>query len=255
MPNYYTPDVIQNMLTKFKKQKEQTQDYKAPVFQQFIPQELDTDLQTEPYYEQLQKSVLANSQTATATKLIEAQNKRDYQAMLEAQRRQQLAQQNFIKQDPQRTINTWQDPGSINYNYQVPKGATTLSEVGKLNPYGNTPLVHINWRGHGLTLDSQVAPVFVSFLNALWKTGYRPKVIGSYANRNIAGTNTKSLHSLGYAIDIDPSRNPVTHGGKMIEALPPNIAALAAKYGLQWGGSWHSYKDPMHFSVGYGGRE
>jgi len=254
MPNYYSSDVIQSMLDKVRKNKEQVQNYKAPVFQQFVPQELDTNPTNDPLYEQLQNSVLSNSQTATATKLVEAQNKQDYQALMEARRRQQLAQQNFVKQGPQRTINTWQNPGQI-VNYQVPKGATTVAEVGKLDPFGNTPLVHVNWRGHGLTLDKQVAPVFISFLNALWKTGYRPKVIGSYANRNIAGTNTPSLHSLGYAIDIDPTKNPVTHGGHMIEVLPPGIAALAAKYGLSWGGSWHSYKDPMHFSVAYGGRE
>jgi hypothetical protein len=32
--------------------------------------------------------------------------------------------------------------------------------------------------------------------------------------------------------------------------MPANIGAMAAKYGLGWGGNWNSSKDTMHFSMG-----
>jgi hypothetical protein len=80
--------------------------------------------------------------------------------------------------------------------------------------------------------------------------GYKPTSIGGYSNRNIAGTNKKSLHSYGFAIDIDPGRNPVTWNGQNITALPKGVGAMAARYGLMWGGSWKgSKRDTMHFSV------
>lgn len=128
-----------------------------------------------------------------------------------------------------------------------------VSDIRRLNP--SAGLVTMNYRGHNVTVNRQVKDIFVAFLDDLYKTGYRPVSIGGYSNRNIAGTNTKSLHSYGFAIDIDPQKNPVQHGGSNRNALPPGIGALAAKYGLSWGGNWNSYKDPMHFSVPYGGRE
>lgn len=137
-------------------------------------------------------------------------------------------------------------------------GVPETSDIKNKEPwegkYGK--LVSVNWRGKRFVVNGKVAPIFVALLDDLWKAGYRPKSIGGYNDRNIAGTNTKSLHSYGYAIDIDPVQNPVqANDGSMQHILPPNVRALAAKYGLSWGGNWQSYKDPMHFSMPYGGRE
>jgi hypothetical protein len=54
-----------------------------------------------------------------------------------------------------------------------------------------------------------------------------------------------SQHAFGNAIDINPSRNPMTN--KLITDMPPNVRDMAAKYGLSWGGDWKSTKDAMHF--------
>lgn len=103
-----------------------------------------------------------------------------------------------------------------------------------------------------VTINKKYAQQFTGFINELGGR-YGITSLGGYANRNIAGTSTASLHSYGLAIDINPGANPVTHG-KVRTNLPPNIAQLAAKYGLSWGGSWRgSKKDPMHFSIqGFG---
>jgi hypothetical protein len=103
--------------------------------------------------------------------------------------------------------------------------------------------------GQKVTVHRQSAQAFQGFLQALWKTGYRPKSIQSYSNRNIAGTGTKSQHAWANAIDIDPYANRgdrLGGGGSRQGILPANINALAQRFGLTWGGTWKS-ADPMHF--------
>jgi hypothetical protein len=59
-----------------------------------------------------------------------------------------------------------------------------------------------------------------------------------------------SQHSLGNAIDINPSSNPF---GSSKSDMPPQVANLARKWGLSWGGQWKSTRDPMHFE--YSGKK
>jgi hypothetical protein len=123
---------------------------------------------------------------------------------------------------------SWKDPTPVNLG----AGLRTFG-----TPYGN------------IKVNATAGDNFVNFLRALNRTGYKVTSLGSYANRNIAGTNTRSLHSYGLAIDINPAQNPVAYG-KVITNLPKGIGRLAAKYGLAWGGNWNgSKKDPMHFSI------
>lgn len=112
------------------------------------------------------------------------------------------------------------------------------------------PMMSYNVMGMPLTTAKGTKKIFKPFLRALASEGYDINSLGGYANRNIAGTNTPSEHMYGKAIDINPSQNPVSYGSGVNTNLPKNIAALARKYGLVWGGSWHgSKKDPMHFSI------
>lgn len=123
---------------------------------------------------------------------------------------------------------------------------------GPIRP--NAKIVTIrDGQGHSVQVNASVADEFKSFLRALKKTGYDINSIGGYANRNIAGTSTKSLHSYGLAIDINPSDNPVTYGRRQTD-LPRGIGRLAKKYGIAWGGNWRgSKKDTMHFSFPFFG--
>jgi len=127
--------------------------------------------------------------------------------------------------------------------------------VGPIRP--NAKIVTIrDGQGHSVQVNKTVADDFKRFLRALKKTGYDIDSIGGYANRNIAGTSTRSLHSYGLAIDINPSSNPVYYGSRrgMHENLPRGIGRLAKRYGITWGGNWHgSKKDPMHFSFPFFG--
>lgn len=244
--SYYNTDVIAKMLEDLRSRKQQApgyRDYMQPApFEELAPKKLDTKFTENDLYEQIQQQILTNNRTATDIVRVKAQNKANYQAYQSAKNAQKYYQ-------PPKGGYTYNGPGV------TPTGPGTKPHY-PLNAGVGSNLGHYKWRGFNLTLNKNAAGAFVGFLSALYKRGYRPSSIGSYANRNIAGTNSKSLHAYGLAIDIDPGRNPVTWNGHNITALPPGVGALAAKYGLTWGGNWNgSKRDTMHFSVPYGGRK
>lgn len=76
---------------------------------------------------------------------------------------------------------------------------------------------------------------------------------GGYNNRNIKGTNVKSRHAFGEAIDVNASGNAQgdASGGALAKALggADKVRELAAKYHLKWGGDFKKNPDPMHFEV------
>ena len=253
MPNYYTPQTIQAMLDKFAESRKEKDYMKAPEYESLYPKALNYQPVNSDLYEQIREKVLKNSEAQTAIAMVRAQNRYNYKQYQDQTRANQLAHKNFTPYNP----NSGGGGGTLTGGY--PKqtwgkdGIPEISDIKNLNP--EAPLRTMTFHGMNYTVNSQVAPVFQAFLTSLWRMGYKPKSIGGYSDRNIAGTNVKSLHSYGLAIDIDPSRNPVTWNGQNITALPPGVGALAAKYGLMWGGSWKgSKRDTMHFSVPYGGR-
>ncbi len=93
-------------------------------------------------------------------------------------------------------------------------------------------------------VNKLAATAFQGFINELAKS-YKITSIGGYNLRNKVSGNSLSEHAFGNAIDINPDANPM--GKNLVTDLPPNISALAAKYGLSWGGDWKSAKDAMHF--------
>jgi hypothetical protein len=103
--------------------------------------------------------------------------------------------------------------------------------------------------GKSFVVAEQYVQNFKGFVDELEASGYKINSIGGYANRNIAGTGKKSFHSLGVAIDINPSTNPHLFDGRLVTDMPSNVGAMARKYGLGWGGDWRSSKDAMHFSI------
>lgn len=264
MANFYTPDVLQKTLDAYRKRREENP--VNPNFKEFIPEQLDFDPTRFEMLDNTNNTILANAREQTALEMEMARNRYNHQQYLQAQRRKRKARNNFVNYTPgapgpNGDITGDPFPGDLsqlagNRNWSAKKwGADRIPEVSdlaRLKP--NAPIINVNWRGHNIRLNKQVAPIFIAFLDALWRTGYRPATIYGHAERNIAGTNTPSLHSYGFAIDIDPARNPVTWNGQVITALPAGVGALAAKYGLAWGGAWNGMKtDSMHFSIPYAG--
>jgi hypothetical protein len=110
-------------------------------------------------------------------------------------------------------------------------------------------LVTIKTRGGvPFTVAREAAPRFQGLLDDLEKNGYplKSNESGGYNDRNIAGTNTKSQHAFGNAVDVNWNDNP--RGGSQ-PSMPPFLAdSLARKHGVSWGGTWNN-PDPMHFEV------
>jgi hypothetical protein len=96
----------------------------------------------------------------------------------------------------------------------------------------------------------------------------------AFNSRNVAGTNSLSLHAYGLAIDLNPLENPyVQHVGGKLKFSPPAGAAYANRFKGQpekqhrlglaeavinvfanegfsiWGGYWKSAIDYQHFQV------
>jgi hypothetical protein len=93
---------------------------------------------------------------------------------------------------------------------------------------------------------------------ALRSSGYDPKSCWAYNCRLIAGTNKRSLHSAGIAVDIDPKQNPFTEGDPFSGKVQPHHveAALSIRNGKgvrvwSWGGNWDK-PDRMHFQLDQG---
>jgi D-alanyl-D-alanine carboxypeptidase len=99
----------------------------------------------------------------------------------------------------------------------------------------------------------------------------------AFNSRNVAGTNSLSLHAYGLAIDLNPLENPyVQHVGGNVTFSPPAGAAYANRFKGQpekqhrlgfaeavihvfaeegfsiWGGYWKSSIDYQHFQVSRG---
>lgn len=105
--------------------------------------------------------------------------------------------------------------------------------------------------GAKFRVASDYAPRFAGLVADLEAAGVAVKgdQSGGYANRNIAGTNTKSRHASGEAVDINWTDNPRGASGEISKQISPDkIRDLAAKHGLKWGGDWKN-PDPMHFEV------
>jgi hypothetical protein len=75
---------------------------------------------------------------------------------------------------------------------------------------------------------------------------------GTYNCRSIAGTDVKSMHSYGAAIDINAKYSNYwrwahnLNDPKWENQIPIEIVKIFEKHGFVWGGFWYHY-DTMHF--------
>lgn len=99
--------------------------------------------------------------------------------------------------------------------------------------------------GMGAQVHKAAAAAFQGFIAELEGTGYKINSLGGYNYRNKVRGSTLSEHAFGNAIDINPAKNPF--GDNLVTDMPSNISAMAARYGLSWGGDWKNKKDAMHF--------
>ncbi|MBY0328498.1 M15 family metallopeptidase, partial [Patescibacteria group bacterium] len=111
------------------------------------------------------------------------------------------------------------------------------SQMQSVEAFGKTFTIHKN-------LVASVKRIDTAWKNSNPK--YDVKTIGGYNCRTIANSNKLSYHSYGLSVDINENTNGVNTAGN----IPASFRKLWTDEGWGWGGSWSSYKDPMHFSKG-----
>lgn len=106
--------------------------------------------------------------------------------------------------------------------------------------------------GLGIRLHRLVVDVFEQALTAAMAVcpKYKVRMLGGYCPRHMKSLVTNkqtplSVHSWGAAFDINWDKNPFSK--TLITDLPPEFVAEFTKRGWNWGGSWKSSKDAMHF--------
>jgi hypothetical protein len=156
----------------------------------------------------------------------------------------------------------------------APGGAPGTAPPAAPGPGGQAPTITGNIAtlktraGKSYQVAKEYAGNFQGFVSELESSGYQIKAIGGYRP-------SAMWHGKAMAIDINPDDNPMfkmdaqgipRHWATNADArqyknpkypfgygkdnLPDGIAAMAAKYGLGWGGNWKSSVDTMHFSMG-----
>lgn len=152
------------------------------------------------------------------------------------------------------------DPGLARAAGINPSTGQNLSSTGTGQGEGQLATIRSSINGKSTRVAASWQQAFQGLIDELEQDyGYEINVLYGYVDRNIAGTNSTSWHSAGLAIDINPAQNPHNkpppQGGVLVTDMPVGgtgsaMVALAAKYGLGWGGNWNSSKDAMHFSAG-----
>lgn len=144
-------------------------------------------------------------------------------------------------------------PLDLTVNGGTPAAAPTAAPAaapattGTMGAHGQRLVSIKSASGLTATVNAEHAAKFQGLIDDLEAQGYAIRSLGGYNNRNIAGTNKLSNHAFGNAIDINPTENPM--GPNLITDMPANVAELAKKHGLSWGGNWRSKKDAMHFEA------
>lgn len=93
----------------------------------------------------------------------------------------------------------------------------------------------VGFMGKEIRVAAPLVPGLVAMDIVLSHNGYAdPTIVGSYFNRNIAGSTKKSTHAYGIAVDLDPyaAGNPFFKGGSwtwsQIKFTPKQVAAINA---------------------------
>lgn len=119
-------------------------------------------------------------------------------------------------------------------------------------------IVPFSWQGHPFVggVAGGTEGLWAGLLNALVPQipGGLMAPIWAYENRNnVNSPGNASFHAYGLAADINAPQNPngASGYGRSGPGVIPSAAAhaLAAKFGMIWGGDFTGTPDPMHFEI------
>lgn len=146
-----------------------------------------------------------------------------------------------------------------------PSGIPTSES--EMSPYLTTISVPINDKNGNKTtgnlrVHKAVANDVISIFQEIQESGFKAYSLSAYSWRSAAASSSRSHHSYGVAIDINPNENYMIKNGSIISgslwkpgenqySITPNgpVVNAFARHGWTWGGTWKSSKDYMHFSL------
>ncbi len=141
-----------------------------------------------------------------------------------------------------------QDPGRLRF---LPLFAATYGDpprsLTRVRFFGHALRVHPRLVGPLERVMARVAPQLDATLR-----GHLVPPAGAFARRNIAGTERRSAHAFGVAIDLNAARSHYWRWQKepgpprWRSTIPAVIVAAFEAEGFIWGGRWYHY-DTMHF--------
>lgn len=164
------------------------------------------------------------------------------------------------------------------YQVGIPSGGSSSEKLAALFPDGipnteaqmqkyiATVKININNKSGkkvstNLRVHKALASDVVAIFDEIQESGYRAYSVGAYTWRAMAASSSRSHHSYGVAIDINPNENYMIKNGSIVAgsfwkpgenqySITPNGPVVQAftKRGWTWGGTWKSSKDYMHFS-------
>jgi len=159
----------------------------------------------------------------------------------------------------------------IPYQFVPPRGLEEVKKIygdfaftelsgGNVLPLGSWAhdnlVVEHNICGTGLSiqLHKKVMPIFeVCLAEAIKRVpNYKIRILGGYCARHMQH-NVKmplSVHSWGAAFDVNWDKNPM--GDTLITDLPLDWRLAFTEQGWNWGGSWKSPIDAMHWQLATG---
>lgn len=135
-----------------------------------------------------------------------------------------------------------------------------MQHVGRNNEQVQSKLVPINFMGANLRVCKYIAPYLAEAEARIKAKGIdfhcKQEQCSCQNWRPIRGGTSLSNHSWGVAVDLNSIDNPWQpdlkgnqHGGKMKNAMPPEVVEIMKDVGFRWGGDWNGPADPMHFEM------
>ncbi len=118
-----------------------------------------------------------------------------------------------------------------------------------------------NIESHLKKLAPAIRWKFESFITDVKRLGFTPVIresVRSYSQQKIYYSQDKrnaqpgkSLHEIGFAIDMDLHKNNIIYSKRTNRNawINTGIPALAKKYGIRWGGNFKGYPDNNHFDI------
>lgn len=136
-----------------------------------------------------------------------------------------------------------------------------MAQFGKYDPsaFGwSIPKEYTPFTYKGVNFPQGVASAAVGKLFTMALDALVPRIPGGLVygwcwgaeNRNVAGSDNKSFHAYGLALDLNAPANP--HGtaySEGIHVVPANAGTILRPFGMEWGGNWPSNPDRMHIEI------